>query len=96
MFFNRQYQFLILTFTNLGIFRRFTYLASVSINNGVIYTDNASIQGLSGGPLVLPQNVGNGVLTTIYDTHGVFGVISGTFCDNTGGKLGAVILIQWT
>lgn len=80
---------------HLEKFRRFTFLASTSINNGYVYTDNSSIQGLSGGPLILPKFAWNGLMETTYDFYGTFGVISATCTDNTGSKLGKVSLIEW-
>ena len=79
----------------VSVFKRVTYIANNSIVNGSIYTDNSSVQGFSGGPLVAPEYVSNGAMTVRYKNYGVCGVISNTFCDNTGGKFGVVSLIIW-
>lgn len=80
---------------NMRDFRRITFLATNEINNRMIYTADPSIQGFSGGPLVLPTSERHGFMTTNHGFGGVIGVISGTFPDNTGGKLGVVCLIEW-
>lgn len=74
----------------MGVFRRSTALATTEKNGNILYTDDPSIQGFSGGPLIVVTNLING-----RKLETVIGVVAGTFNDDTGGKLGIIISINY-